>query len=54
MQETATRVEFVGVDASAVADVFTDRALALLATAHDRFEPRRRCPRCSQVVKMRT
>ena len=42
MQETATRAELVGVDASAVDDVFTEQALALLAAAHERFQPRRR------------
>ncbi len=42
MQETATRVELVGVDPRTVDDVFTDQAYDLLARAHDRFEPRRR------------
>ncbi len=42
MQETATRVELVGVDPRSVDDVFTDRACDLLARAHARFEPRRR------------
>jgi malate synthase len=42
MQHTATRAELVGVDKSAVADVFTERARELLGRAHAAFEPRRR------------
>jgi malate synthase len=42
MQHTATRVELVGVDEGAVADVFSERARELLGRAHAAFEPRRR------------